>query len=128
MDLYERSIYLYRRDHWRMPLQDQATIEKLLTGYRKDGADWVLLLVPGLIWGASFLFIAEGLRAIGPSGVTFVRILIGFVTLSLFPAARRPVMRSDWAGIVGLGVLWLAFPLACSRSPNSTSLPRSPGC
>lgn len=112
MDLYERSIYLYRRDHWRMPLQDQATIEKLLTGYRKDGADWVLLLVPGLIWGASFLFIAEGLRAIGPSGVTFVRILIGFVTLSLFPAARRPVMRSDWAGIVGLGVLWLAFPLS----------------
>jgi drug/metabolite transporter (DMT)-like permease len=74
--------------------------------------DWILLIVPGLIWGASFLFIAEGMRAIGPNGVTFVRILIGFATLSLFPAARKSVVRSDWAGIAWLGVLWLAFPLS----------------
>jgi len=74
--------------------------------------DWFLLLVPGLIWGASFLCIAEGMRAIGPCGLTFVRILIGFATLSLFPAARRPVLRSDWADIAWLGVLWLAFPLS----------------
>jgi len=25
--------------------------------------DWILLIVPGTIWGASFLFIAEGLEA-----------------------------------------------------------------
>ncbi len=79
---------------------------------RAEGADWLLLAVPGVIWGASFLFIAEGMRSVGPNGVTFARILIGFATLSLFPAARKPVMRSDWAGIVGLGVLWLAFPLS----------------
>lgn len=74
--------------------------------------DWLILVVPGIIWGASFLFIAEGLRAIGPMGVTFVRILVGFVTLALIPAARRPVPRSDWAGIALLGVLWFAFPLS----------------
>jgi drug/metabolite transporter (DMT)-like permease len=79
---------------------------------RSEGTDWLLLLVPGLIWGASFLFIDEGMRSIGPNGVTFVRILIGFATLSLFPAARKPVIRSDWLGIVGVGVLWLAFPLS----------------
>jgi drug/metabolite transporter (DMT)-like permease len=73
---------------------------------------WLLLIVPGLIWGASFLFIAEGMRSIGPHGVTFVRILVGFATLSMFPAARRPILRSDWTGTVGLGVLWLAFPLS----------------
>src|SRR5215471_16529050 len=73
---------------------------------------WSLILVPAMIWGASFLFIAEGMRAIGPGGVTFVRILLGFATLSLFPAARRPVQRSDWAGIAWLGVLWMAFPLS----------------
>ncbi len=76
-----------------------------------DATNWSLLLVPGLIWGASFLFIAEGMRAIGPNGVTFVRILIGFATLSLFPAARKPVLRSDWRGVVAIGVLWMAFPL-----------------
>jgi drug/metabolite transporter (DMT)-like permease len=76
-----------------------------------DVSDWLLLVVPGLIWGASFLFIAEGLRSIAPNGVTFARILIGFATLSLFPSARRPIVRSDWVGSAGLGVLWLAFPL-----------------
>jgi drug/metabolite transporter (DMT)-like permease len=75
-------------------------------------SDWLLLLGPGLIWGASFLFIAEGLEAVGPNGVTFVRILVGFVTLTLFPAGRRPVKRADWPAIAALGVVWLAFPLS----------------
>lgn len=74
--------------------------------------DWALLVLPGLIWGASFLFIAEGLAAVEPNGVTFSRIAIGFLTLSLFPSARRPVARADWAGTAGLGVTWLAFPLS----------------
>src|SRR5215204_1069272 len=75
-------------------------------------ADWALLVVPGLIWGASFLFIAEGLAAVAPNGVTFTRIAIGFLTLSLFPSARQPVARTDWAGTAALGVLWFAFPLS----------------
>jgi drug/metabolite transporter (DMT)-like permease len=74
--------------------------------------DWALLVVPGMIWGASFLFIAEGLEAVAPNGVTFARIAIGFLTLSLFPSARKPVARADWAGTAALGVLWLAFPLS----------------
>lgn len=74
--------------------------------------DWALLVVPGVIWGASFLFIAEGLAAVEPNGVTFTRIAIGFLTLSLFPSARRPVARTDWAGTAALGVLWFAFPLS----------------
>lgn len=74
--------------------------------------DWALVIVPGIIWGASFLFIAEGLAAVAPNGVTFARIAIGFLTLSLFPSARKPVARADWAGTALLGVLWLAFPLS----------------
>ena len=74
--------------------------------------DWLLLILPGVIWGASFLFIAEGLEALGPNGVTFIRIVVGFLTLSLIPAARRPIARSDWAATAALGVLWLAFPLS----------------
>src|ERR687889_529354 len=87
--------------------------------------DWVLLVVPGVIWGASFLFIAEGLEAVAPNGVTFTRIAIGFLTLSLFPSARQPVARSDWAGTAALGVLWLAFPLSMfpfAEQPVSSAL------
>jgi drug/metabolite transporter (DMT)-like permease len=74
--------------------------------------DWILLIVPGVIWGASFLFIAEGLEAMGPNGVTFSRILVGFLTLALFPGSRRAVGREDWLGIALVGVLWMAFPLS----------------
>jgi drug/metabolite transporter (DMT)-like permease len=56
-------------------------------------ADWPLVATPGIIWGASFLFIAEGLKAMGPSGVTFVRLFVGAATLALFPEARKPVER-----------------------------------
>jgi drug/metabolite transporter (DMT)-like permease len=76
------------------------------------GADWLLLTVPGLIWGASFLFIAEGLQAVGPNGLTFTRILVGFLTLGLAPSARGPVAREDRARIALLGVIWLALPLS----------------
>jgi drug/metabolite transporter (DMT)-like permease len=74
--------------------------------------DWLLLAGPGLIWGASFLFIAEGLEAVGPMAVTFVRILVGFVTLTLFPAAWRPIDRKDRGAVALLGIIWLAFPLS----------------
>jgi drug/metabolite transporter (DMT)-like permease len=74
-------------------------------------SDWLLLILPGLIWGASFLFIAESLRAIGPNGVAFVRICIGFATLALFPSSRQPVPRQAWKRIFWLGLLWFALPL-----------------
>src|SRR5258706_15843777 len=73
---------------------------------------WIFVVVPGLIWGASFLFIADGLQAVAPMGVTFVRIAIGFAALSLLPSARRAIRREDRAKIALLGVIWLAFPLS----------------
>ena len=82
------------------------------TDKRASYADWLLVATPGMIWGASFLFIAEGLRAIAPNGVSFIRIAIGFATLSFFPAARKPIDGSAWPGILALSVLWFAFPLS----------------
>lgn len=79
---------------------------------RSGGAvDWVFLLVPGTIWGASFLFIAEGLEAVGPSGVTFLRIAIGFLTLLMVPASRVPMPKEAWPSIAFLSVVWMALPL-----------------
>lgn len=74
--------------------------------------DSLLIIVPGVIWGASFLFIAEGLQAVAPMGVTVVRIALGFAMLSLVPSARRPILPADRVKTAALGVLWLAFPLS----------------
>lgn len=79
---------------------------------RRNAGVAALALIPGIIWGASFLFIAEGLEILPPMGVTFVRVALGFATLALFPAARQPVPRSDWPAIALLGLSWFAFPLA----------------
>ena len=73
--------------------------------------DSLLLILPGVIWGASFLFMAEGLEAVSPAGVAFARIAVGFLTLSLVPAVRRPIRKEDGGRIAILGVIWLAFPL-----------------
>jgi drug/metabolite transporter (DMT)-like permease len=73
--------------------------------------DLFLIVAPGVIWGASFLFIMQGLRAVGPHGVAFARIATGFAVLAMFPAARRPIARSAWPRIALLSCVWLAIPL-----------------
>lgn len=74
--------------------------------------DWALLLVPSLIWGASFLLIAEGLEAFEPGLVTWLRILFGFSALAVIPSARRiPIDREDWPRVALVGVVWIAFPM-----------------
>lgn len=74
--------------------------------------DWLLLAVPGVIWGSSFYFIAIALDSFSPGLITPLRVLIGFLTLSAFPKARAPIPRSAWRNIVLLGVFWLAIPLS----------------
>lgn len=73
--------------------------------------DWLLLVIPGLIWGTSFLFIATGLETLAPGVVTFGRIMIGAVTLAFVPKARAKVDRSAWPGIFVVSITWLAFPM-----------------
>ena len=73
--------------------------------------DWALFIGPAVIWGTSFLFIAEGLETLKPGVVTFGRMLFGFLTLALFPAARTPIPRHEWKRIAAVSITWLAFPM-----------------
>src|SRR6187455_1608349 len=93
----------------RSPIAASSPVQSAAANGAGAGS-WLLLVAPGVIWGASFLFIAEALRSVGPNGVTFGRILIGFATLALFPAARRPLPREAWPGTALLGLIWMAFP------------------
>jgi drug/metabolite transporter (DMT)-like permease len=90
------------------PAQTQAQAQAQTPGF----VDWGVLVLPGVIWGASFLFIAEGLQASAPNGVTFMRIAVGFLTLSFIPAARKPIARADRGKTALLGIFWMAFPLS----------------
>jgi drug/metabolite transporter (DMT)-like permease len=90
----------------RMALTSEGTHHHALAG-----TDWITLLVPGLVWGASFLLIDESLDSFEPGVVTWVRIAVGCVVLGLFPAARRSIGHQDWARIVAVSVTWLAFPM-----------------
>ncbi len=73
--------------------------------------DWGLIAFSGATWGASFLFMAEGLESYEPGAVTFVRVAFGFLTLTLVTRNRSPISREDWARILLLGFGWMAFPL-----------------
>lgn len=73
--------------------------------------EWSLLLATALIWGSSFVFVAEALESLRPPVITASRLVLGFLVLVSFPRARRPVDRSDWPTVALLGVIWMAIPL-----------------
>lgn len=76
--------------------------------------DWLWLALPALIWGCSFVFIAEALDAFSPGLIVAGRIAFGAVALSFVPSARRTrIPRSEWPRIALLGLTWMALPFAC---------------
>ena len=87
----------------REALLDQETT-------RFAAPEWLMLTGVSLTWGASFLFIDIGLEHFAPALVAFGRIAFGALTLGTFPAARRPVPRSEWPLIAAMGVTWMAIP------------------
>lgn len=80
---------------------------------RMRPTDWARWAVPGLVWGTSFYFIAQGLEAFPAALVTPLRILFGFLTLACFPAARNGRIEGvDRRRVALLGVIWMAVPLS----------------
>ena len=74
--------------------------------------EWGLVATVSVIWGASFLFIANGLDSFNPFTVGFLRVSLGALTLNAMPAARRgSIDRADWPRVILLAVVWMAVPL-----------------
>ncbi|MEM7095052.1 MAG: DMT family transporter [Actinomycetota bacterium] len=75
--------------------------------------DWLLFGSISLIWGASFLLIAESLEAFTPGMVTLGRVGLGAITLGVLRAFTEPGRRidaEDRARVVLLALLWVAVP------------------
>jgi drug/metabolite transporter (DMT)-like permease len=72
--------------------------------------DWGMFAGVAVMWGTSFLFMDIALDDFSPALIAFGRIALGATTLSLIPAARQPVPRSDWPQVALLGVTWMAIP------------------
>jgi len=87
------------------------------TAVENDGnfapQDWALFLGVSLIWGASFLLIAESLEGLTPGMVTFLRVGFGAATLWILRVLFRRGQRTapeDRTRVGVLGVLWVAIP------------------
>lgn len=77
--------------------------------------DWGLFLGISLIWGASFLLMAEALEALTPGMVTLGRVgfgalILGVLRLLLHRGER--IAAEDRFQVVALAVLWVALPFS----------------
>ncbi len=72
--------------------------------------DWVLFLAIAGIWGSSFFFIAVGLEVMPPGFITFARVGLGALAVSLLPRRRVAVLPADHKRIFVLSCLWVAIP------------------
>ena len=63
-----------------------------------------------LVWGSSFFLIAVGLEAFTPGMVAWGRLVVAVVALSLIPAARKRIDRSDLPAITIVAIAGNAGP------------------
>jgi drug/metabolite transporter (DMT)-like permease len=80
------------------------------TGAAFTGSDWAIFSAIGLIWGASFLFIAIGLESLEPGVITSLRVVLGAATLALLPGVRMRLQPEDRHRMVTLSIIWVAIP------------------
>lgn len=74
--------------------------------------EWTLFVSIGLIWGSSFLLMDIGLEAFRPGLITWMRIGLGAIVLSLVPKARRRIEPYDRPRLIALSFVWVAIPFS----------------
>ncbi len=75
-----------------------------------SAVDWFYLVATSLIWGASFLLIAEGLESLDPRVIAWVRLVLGAGVLAFFRRARCRIDPADRLTIVIVGLASAGLP------------------
>ncbi len=84
--------------------------QALVTTAAFSRSDWSIFAAIGVIWGASFLFIAIGLESLEPGVITSLRVSLGAVTLALLPGSRMRLQAVDRFRMFALSVVWVGVP------------------
>lgn len=82
--------------------------------------NWIRLIVLGMIWGASFMFVTIALKGFGPMTIAASRISLGAILLYAILRLRGkhlPKLRNEngakiWAAAVGMGFFTNALPFS----------------
>ncbi|MEO7428979.1 MAG: DMT family transporter [Acidimicrobiales bacterium] len=72
--------------------------------------DWLVFSSIAAIWGASFLFIAVGLKSLEPGVVTLLRVGLGALILNVLPGGRVRIDPADRLRMLAVSVVWVAIP------------------
>ena len=77
-------------------------------------ANWLSIVLLGLIWGGTFMVVRIALDGYGPLTVACARTTLGSLALlSLMVALKRPMPpRNTWRPLLLIGVLNTALPFA----------------
>lgn len=75
-----------------------------------ESADWLLFASVAIIWGASFLFIDIALDAFHPGLITWLRVGLGALALSLLRSARVRFDKPDNMRVLALSLVWVFVP------------------
>ena len=72
--------------------------------------DWGLFSFCGLVWGASFYFIAVGVDHFAPAMVAALRLAFGSAVLAAAPPSRKAIEPADARRFWFLALIWMAIP------------------
>lgn len=90
------------------PSRSSSQVETSTAAF--SSSEWTIFGAIGVIWGASFLFIAIGLDSLEPGVITLLRVGLGAATLAVVPGSRLRLRPDDRLRMAVLSVTWVAIP------------------
>ncbi len=74
---------------------------------------WLIFIILGIVWSASFLWIKIALQEIGPITLVAYRVIFGLIFCALVMIVMRvawPRTRAEWVPLLIVGILNVAIP------------------